>query len=58
MIAIARMLSWTALGGTILPALLFWAGRITLDQTKAWMFVATVVWFATAPLWMDRRQGD
>jgi hypothetical protein len=54
MMIAARVLSWVALAGTIGPAILFFSGQITLDQTKLWMLGATVLWFATAPLWMDR----
>ncbi len=54
MIALARLLSWLALAGSIVPALLFVNDRITLDRAKLWMLAATVVWFATAPLWMER----
>jgi hypothetical protein len=55
---IARIVSWLALGGTILPSMLFFYDQATLDQTKLWMLVATVVWFATAPVWMDRKPAD
>ena len=57
MIIAARILSWIALAGTIVPSVLFFYGRATLDQTKLWMLVATVVWFATAPVWMDRENN-
>ena len=46
----ARVLSWLALAGTIVPPVLFFYGRVSLDQTKLWMLIATVVWFAAAPL--------
>ena len=55
MTPVARLVSWLALAGTIVPPLLFVKDQITLDQSKLWMLVATVVWFASAPLWMDRR---
>jgi hypothetical protein len=54
MTAAARVLSWLALAGTIVPAMLFFGGQITLGQTQSWMLAATILWFATAPLWMDR----
>ena len=57
MITVARILSWLALGGTIVPAMLFYTGQVTLDQTRAGMLAATVVWFATAPFWMDRGES-
>ena len=52
--AFARLISWLALAGTILPPLLFFVDRLDLDQTKLWMLVATVAWFAATPVWMDR----
>jgi hypothetical protein len=55
MITAARLVSWLALVGTIGPAMLFFAGQVTLEQTQSWMLASTVLWFATAPLWMDRR---
>ena len=56
MIAAARIASWLALAGVIVPALMFVKDQIPLDQMKLWMLVATVVWFATAPLWMERAE--
>jgi hypothetical protein len=50
----ALVVSLVALVGTILPPILFFAGRIDLDSMKSWMLVATVAWFAATPLWMDR----
>lgn len=54
MINLARIASWLALATTIVPPVLFFYDRMSLDQTKLWMFIATIVWFATAPLWMHR----
>jgi hypothetical protein len=50
MINLARIGSWLALAATIVPPVLFFYDRMTLDQTKLWMLVATIVWFATAPI--------
>lgn len=56
MIATARFVSWFALAGTIVPSMLFFADRLPLERMRLWMLLATVVWFAAAPLWMDK--GD
>jgi hypothetical protein len=53
--ALARAVSWLALVGTILPAVLFFGGRLELVHVKSWMLASTVAWFATAPFWMRRR---
>ncbi|MDB2358273.1 hypothetical protein N9V86_04060 [Opitutales bacterium] len=35
---------------TILPAVLFFAGTLTLSATKLVMLVGMVLWFVTAPI--------
>lgn len=55
---LAQVVSCLALLGTILPALLFFSGRMTLDQVKFWMLVATVCWFVAAPMWMEHKAGE
>lgn len=52
--AIARTVSMLALAATILPPVMFFAGRMDLDAVKLWMLAATVAWFAATPIWMDR----
>jgi hypothetical protein len=52
---LARIISVLSLAGTIMPALLFFAGRIDLVQVKFWMLVWTVAWFVATPIWMDRK---
>ena len=51
-----QIVSWIALAGTILPSVLFLAGRITLDESKWWLLAATIVWFVVTPLWMGREK--
>ena len=55
---LAQLVSGFALFGTILPALLFFAGRMPLDQVKFWMLVATLSWFVAAPMWMEHNKGE
>jgi len=51
---LAQIISWLSLLGTLVPAIAFLAGRLTLDTMKTWMLVCTVVWFVSVPVWMDR----
>jgi hypothetical protein len=51
---IVQVVSWFALAGTIIPPIMYLAGRMGLDQTKQWLLVATIVWFIATPLWMGR----
>jgi hypothetical protein len=55
---LAKAVSWLALAATILPPMLFFADRITLDAAKLWMLLATVAWFVATPLWMERSAED
>jgi len=50
----AQVVSLAALAGTILPPVLFFAGRMDLESMKWAMLVATVAWFAATPLWMKK----
>jgi hypothetical protein len=52
---IVQIISWLALAATLTPAVLYLAGGLDLAQAKTWMLVATVVWFASVPLWMGRK---
>jgi hypothetical protein len=55
---ILRALSALALGLTVVPAFLVFAGSITWGTHAALMLTGTVLWFATAPLWMhEKRKG-
>jgi hypothetical protein len=53
-----QVASWVALAGMIAPALLFLAGRISLDQSKEGLLVATIAWFLVTPLWMGREPTE
>ena len=57
---ILRIVSLLSLLALILPSVLFLAGRVELDQVKAYMLVATIVWFVTATpiMWKEQRQQE
>ena len=50
----ARVVSLAALVATIAPAVMFFRDAIDLPTTQTAMFAATVVWFVSASIWMDR----
>ena len=52
---LAQIISWLALAGSILPALLFYVDRMALSEVKLWMLISTAVWFVATPLWMERK---
>ena len=55
---LAQWISWLALAGTLAPAILFFYGRLNLDQVKTAMMAAMIVWFAATPLWMEHKTTD
>jgi hypothetical protein len=55
---VLQRVSWVALAATASAPVLFLAGQLSLPSTKWVMLLATIVWFATAPLWMDLPKSD
>lgn len=53
---VLRAVSLAALLGTIVPPVLFLAGRMELPAAQRWMALAALVWFAATPFWMDRER--
>ena len=49
-----QLLSFVALIGTIVPAVMFMNGTIELDMVKTYMTSGAVLWFAVTPFWMGR----
>ena len=50
-----KTLSYIALAGTIVPSILVFNEAITLENNKLIMAVSMIVWFATAPLWINKK---
>lgn len=48
-----KILSFVGLALTIVPAILVFSGDMESDTCKQLMFLGTVVWFLTAPFWMN-----
>ncbi len=55
---VAQVMSFLALGLTLVAALLFFADQWPLEQAKLCMLVAALAWFATAPFWMEHKTDD
>ncbi len=48
------IISYAALALLTVPALLYLAGSMPLGQMKFLMLLATVLWYAVTPLWMNK----
>jgi len=54
---IAMVVSFIGLAGVVLPPVLFFMDKMPLGMMKGWLLGATLVWFASTPLWMERKGG-
>ncbi len=43
---------------TIIPAFLVFFGSISLEQNKNLMLVGTILWFLTAPFWLNKKTEE
>ena len=53
--AIAKAVALTSLLSLTLPAVLYLAGKMSLERVKWIMILATIVWFVSASFWMSPR---
>ena len=52
---ILKIVSLVGLIVTILPAFLVFVDIITLSNSKVLMMVGTILWFVSAPFWMNKK---
>jgi len=52
---VIKIISFLGLALTIIPSFLVFAGVTTLDTCKLLMFFGSVVWFISAPSWMNQK---
>jgi len=51
---VLSIISYASLALLTVPALLYLTGTIALDSLKLLMLIATILWFVTTPLWMEK----
>ncbi|WP_310391851.1 hypothetical protein [Hymenobacter sp.] len=49
-----RVISFTGLALTALPAILMFNNKINFQQHLDYMLVGTLMWFLTAPFWVGK----
>lgn len=54
--SILKIISYIGLLLTVVPAFLVFSGVIELSFHKTLMFIGTLLWFITAPFWMNRQK--
>ncbi|WP_114781798.1 hypothetical protein [Botryobacter ruber] len=53
---ILKFISLIGLLLTVVPSFLVFSGAIELSFHKTLMFIGTVLWFGTAPFWMNKKE--
>ena len=52
-----QLASSLALAGTVVPPILYFRGELAHDVMMTVMLLATILWFAVTPFWMNRQAG-
>ena len=52
-----KFISYVGLGLTLILSLLVFVGNISFDSSKMLMFIGTIIWFVSAPSWMNKAEG-
>ena len=55
---ILKIISYLALAGTIIPSLLVFFGDMDIEGSKNIMAVSMVVWFGSAPFWINKKADE
>ena len=53
--SLLKIVSLIGLLATIIPSFLVFGGVITLDSNKVLMMIGTLLWFISAPFWMNKK---
>lgn len=56
MLAILKIISYIGLILTVVPSFLVFSGAIELSFHKTLMLIGTLLWFFTAPFWMNKQK--
>ena len=51
-----KIISLVGLALTLIPSILVFTGSIDLDSGKILMFIGTLVWFVSAPSYMNKTE--
>ncbi len=53
-----KILSYLALAGTIVPSIMVFMEKMDIDTNKNIMTVSMVIWFITAPFWVNKKAEE
>ena len=55
---VLEVISYLSLVLIVAAPISYYMDKITLEQNKLWMLLATIVWFATASFWIGTKKGE
>ena len=55
---VLEVISYLSLVLIVAAPILYYMDKLTLEQNKWWMLVATIVWFATASFWIGTKKAE
>lgn len=53
---VIKIISYIGLGLTLIPSIMVFTGDATLESNKILMLIGTVLWFISAPSWMNKAE--
>lgn len=53
-----RILSYSALIITVAPGFLVFNGMMEFEKYKIWVLFGTILWFSTAPFWINKEKTE
>ncbi len=56
--SLIKIISYISLGLTLIPSFLVFTGNISFDSNKMLMFIGTIIWFISAPSWMNKTDNE
>ena len=51
---IIKTISYLSLSLTLFPSFFVFTGNLSLDSSKMLTFVGTIIWFISAPSWINK----
>lgn len=53
-----KITSFVALAGALIAPIAFFADALAIDAAQGLLLAGAVLWFATAPFWMEHKAAD
>jgi hypothetical protein len=54
--SLIKLISYIGLVLTLFPSFLVFTGNISFDSSKMLMLTGTIIWFVSAPGWMNKSE--